>query len=118
MPSRPIAAYVPGTPDSGGSGSCNTPPFPIGPTGFATGKYFVGGFPVILGGDVLTPAPGTTPGGNPCVTPRTAIATSAKVFFGGRPVCRVGDILGTSGGTPITITNASAPLGGAKFFAM
>ena len=58
--SRPIVCYN-GTPDSGGSGSCNTPPCGIGPVGLAAGKYFVGGFPVILDGDVLTPAPGTTP---------------------------------------------------------
>lgn len=115
--SKPIVCYN-GTPDSGGTGSCNTPPCGIGPVGLAAGKYFVGGFPVILEGDVLTPAPGTTPGGNPCATPRTAISTSTKVFFGGRRVCRVGAVLGTSGGTPITATMASSPGGGAKFFAM
>lgn len=111
---RPIAVYN-GSPDSGGTGSCNTPPCVTGPIGFAAGKYFVGGLPVILEGDVQTPAPGTTPGGNPCTTLRTAVSTSAKVFFGGRRVCRVGDILGTSGGTPITITAAS---GSPKHFSM
>lgn len=105
MPGK-VAVYN-GAVDSGGAGACNTPPFAIGP---APGnvKVLIGGLPPILEGDVLTPAPGTTPGGNPCTTPRTATSTSAKGRIGGRRPCSPGDILAATSGTPITITPASA----------
>lgn len=99
-----IAVYN-GSPDSGGAGACNTPPAPIAPV--PTGlKVLIGGLPPILEGDVLTPAPGTTPGGNPCTTPRTAVSTAVKVRIGGRRPCFPGDFLAQS--TSITITPASA----------
>ena len=87
-----IAVYN-GSTDTGGAGACNTPPAVLSPPGFAAGKYFVGGFTPILEGDTLSPAPGSTPNGFPCASPRIAISTSAKVFFGGRRVCKVGDVL-------------------------
>ena len=86
-----IATYKPGAMDSGGAGICNTPPTPLAPG--TPGKYFVGGFTPVLEGDVMTPAPGTTPNGFPCTSPRVAVSTSTKVFFGGRRVCKVGDVL-------------------------
>ena len=87
-----IAVYN-SSPDTGGTGICNTPPTVLAPPGFGAGKYFVGGFTPVLEGDTLTPATGTTPNGFPCTSPRVAISTSAKVFFGGRRVCKVGDVL-------------------------
>ena len=86
-----IATYKPGAMDSGGAGICNTPPTALAPG--TPGKYFVGGFTPVLEGDVMTPAPGTTPNGFPCTSPRVAVSTSTKVFFGGRRVCKVGDVL-------------------------
>ena len=99
-----IATYKPGAMDSGGGGICNTPPTALAPG--TPGKYFVGGFTPVLEGDVMTPAPGTTPNGLPCTSPRVAVSTSTKVFFGGRRVCKVGDILNAT--TGITIMPSAA----------
>ena len=87
-----IAVYN-SSPDTGGTGICNTPPQTIAPPGFGAGKYFVGGFTPVLEGDTMTPAPGVLPAGGPCTTPRIAVSTSTKVRFGGRRVCFVGDFL-------------------------
>lgn len=102
MPGK-VAGYN-GVVDSGGAGACNTPPCVIGPSVPRT--VTVGGLFPILEGDVLTPAPGTTPGGNPCTTPRVAISTTAKVRMNGLRPCCPGDFLATA--TGITITAASA----------
>jgi hypothetical protein len=103
---RPIAVFgAPPGNDSGGAGACNTPPAPLAPQNPSAilGKVKFGGFPPILEGDVLTPAPGTTPKGDPCASPRTAISTAVKVRIGGRAPCSPGDVL--NAGTGITIAS-------------
>ena len=99
-----IAIYRPGATDSGGAGACNTPPTPLAP--IPPSKYLIGGVPPVLEGDTMTPAPGTTPNGFPCTTPRVAVSTSTKVRFGGRRVCFVGDFLNST--TALTIGPSAA----------
>ena len=101
-----IAVYRPGASDTGGAGVCNTPPTPLAP--IPVGKYFIGGFPPVLEGDTMTPAPGSTPNGFPCTTPRVAVSTSTKVRFGGRRPCFVGDFLNSATGLTIGPSAASS----------
>lgn len=105
--SQPVAVYN-GTNDSGGSlaGSCTAPPYVITPTIPAAPPVLFGGFPPILNAHTLTPSPGTTPKGDPCVIPRTAVSTQARVLVNGIPVCRAGDFLNAA--ASITILPASS----------
>lgn len=79
--------------DSGGAGDCNTPPYTVG-AGPST-KVLINQKPVMLNGDVLTPAPGTTPSVPPsaCSSPRKVVASSTKVFVQGKALAVVGDVL-------------------------
>ena len=107
-----VAVYT-GT-DSGGSlaGSCTAPPFAIQPLTPAAPPVLFSGLPAILNYHVLTPSPGTTPKGDPCVIPRTAVATQARVLINGLPVCRIGDSLNPAAGITILASsqNTGAPV--------
>ncbi len=89
----PVAIYQGN--DSGGTGSCNTPPTPL--TGASGGlrSVFVNGKPVITNGDNLTPANGNTPSGDPCVSQRTVVS-SGTVYVNKKPLSKVGDVLNST----------------------
>lgn len=85
--------------DSGGQGACNTPPLVVGRPGSPT-KVFAGKQMVLKNGDTFNPAPGTTPKGDPCQSPRTLRAVR-KVFVGKKAIGTLGDFLNSS--TNITV---------------
>ena len=81
--------------DSGGSGSCNTPPLVLSrPSGDPVTVY-AGRRMVVKEADTFNPAPGTTPKGDPCTSPRTLIA-KRKVFVSKRPIGTLQDVLNSS----------------------
>jgi len=91
--------------DSGGAGACNTPPTVLGlPSSGGSARVYVGGKPVVKSGDVFKPVPGTTPNGNPCVSPRT-LRASSSVRVNKLSIGRLGDTLNPS--TGITIAAGS-----------
>ena len=103
--SKPIATTI--SMDSGGKGSCNTPPKVTGPasTSGSIGLYAMGK-PVLFNGNVLAPAPGTTPKGDPCTSPRVVRAISnGRTSKNG--IAKVGDDLNIS--TNIKIASTSEP---------
>ena len=85
--------------DSGGSGVCNTPPASLSPTA-PERRVFANGVAVMAAGDVLSPASGTTPKGDPCTSQRV-VSASRKVFVNGKAIAVKGDTL--NAGTGITI---------------
>lgn len=90
--------------DSGGAGACNTPPLVLGKGGGISPRVYAGKIPVVKSGDTFKPAPGTTPKGDPCVSPRT-LKGKSKCMVGKLPVGKQGDILNAP--TGITIAKAS-----------
>lgn len=81
--------------DSGGTGACNTPPLVLGRPGGDPVRVFCGKQMVVKEGDVFTAAPGTTPKGDPCTSPRTLIARR-KVFVSKRSIGVLQDVLNSS----------------------
>lgn len=97
--------------DSGGAGSCNTPPLVLGKASSASGvgKVYAGKKLVVKKGDVFRPAPGTTPPDpvtRPCVSTRI-LKSSSKVKVSKLSVGRKGDIL--NAGTNIRIARVFPP---------
>jgi uncharacterized Zn-binding protein involved in type VI secretion len=90
--------------DSGGSGICNTPPTSLSPTA-PERRVYANGVVVMASGDVLSPASGTTPKGDPCVSQRVVRATR-KVFVNGKAIAVRGDSLNI--GTGITIATGQS----------
>jgi len=92
--------------DTGGSGSCNTPPYTVGVG--PSRKVLVNKKPVMVQDDILTPAPGTTPSTppSPCSSPRKVVASSTKVFVQGKALAVSGDLLNAS--TNIRIATGSS----------
>lgn len=92
--------------DSGGKGACNTPPLVLGKASSATGvaKVYAGKILVVKSSDTFKPAPGTTPKGDPCTSPRT-LKGKSKCKVGKLPVGKKGDTLYAP--TGITIAKAS-----------
>ena len=87
--------------DSGGSGSCNTPPRVLGAAiGGEPVRVFAGKKVVVKNGDTFSPAPGTTPKGDPCTSTRTLLAIR-KVFVSKKGIGVLQDVLNSS--TNITI---------------
>ena len=100
--SKPIATTI--SMDSGGKGSCNTPPKVTGPasTSGSIGLYAMRK-PVLFNGNTLSPAPGTTPKGDPCTSPRVVKAISnGKTSKNG--IAKVGDDLNISTNIKIAST--------------
>lgn len=91
--------------DTGGSGACNTPPKPLSSSSQGSRTVFANNRPVIVGGDVLTPASGTTPIGIPCTSPRTVVS-SGTVFVNNKPLAKVNDVL--NAGTNIRIATGAS----------
>ena len=85
--------------DSGGQGTCNTPPLAVGRPASPT-KVFAGKKMVLKNGDTFNPAPGTTPKGDPCRSARTLRAVR-KVYVGKKAIGTLGDFLNSS--TNITV---------------
>lgn len=104
MAGKPVADIT--STDSGGKGSCNTPPLVLGrPSSAGTiPKVYAGKKLMVKNGDSFRPAPGTTPKGDPCQSPRTLKAVST-VRIGRKAVGKQGDVLNSS--TNITIAKAS-----------
>lgn len=88
--------------DSGGTGTCNTPPLVLGKSGSV--KVYAGKIPVVKSGDTFKPAPGTTPKGDPCTSPRV-LKGKSKCMVNKLPIGKQGDTLNAS--TGITIAKAS-----------
>ena len=101
--SRPIATTV--SMDSGGAGACNTPPKVTGAASSGSSiSLYAMKKPVLFNSNVLAPAPGTTPKGDPCTSPRKVVAISnGKTAKNG--IAKVGDTLNE----PTGITIASTP---------
>lgn len=92
--------------DSGGAGACNTPPLVLGKASSETGvaKVYAGKILVVKSADTFKPAPGTTPKGDPCASPRV-LKGKSLVQVGKLPVGKKGDTLNEP--TGITIAKAS-----------
>lgn len=101
MPGIPIATIT--SIDSGGAGTCNTPPLVLG-KGSGVVNVYAGKIPVVKSGDTFKPAPGTTPKGDPCTSPRV-LKGKSKCLVGKLPVGKQGDTLYEP--TGITIAKAS-----------
>jgi hypothetical protein len=101
--SRPIATTV--SMDSGGKGDCNSPPLVTGAASSGSSiSVYAMKKPVLFNSNVLAPAPGTTPKGDPCTNPRKVVAISnSKTSKNG--IAKVGDVLNE----PRSITIASTP---------
>jgi uncharacterized Zn-binding protein involved in type VI secretion len=99
----PVAIYQGN--DSGGTGSCNTPPTPLAGASSGARQVFVNQKPVMVNGDQLNPANGTTSNGSPCVSQRTVVATG-NVYVNKQPLAKVGDTLNSTNNIKIT-TGAS-----------
>lgn len=105
MAGKPVADIT--STDSGGKGSCNTPPLVLGRPSVGGGgvvKVYAGKKLVVKNTDSFRPAPGTTPKGDPCQSPRTLKAQST-VKIGKQSIGKQGDVLNSS--TNITIAKAS-----------
>lgn len=105
MAGKPVADIT--STDSGGKGSCNTPPLVLGKPstgGAGVGKVYVGKKLVVKNTDSFRPAPGTTPKGDPCQSTRVLKAVST-VKVGKQSIGKQGDVLNSS--TNITIAKAS-----------
>jgi hypothetical protein len=104
MAGKPVADIT--STDSGGKGSCNTPPLVLGKpsTGGGVVKVYAGKKLVVKNTDSFKPAPGTTPKGDPCQSTRTLKAVST-VKIGKQSIGKKGDVLNSS--TNIIIAKAS-----------
>jgi uncharacterized Zn-binding protein involved in type VI secretion len=89
--------------DSGGSGVCNTSPAPLSPPSFR--NVFVNGQVIMVNGDTLSVAPGTTSTGDPCSSTRV-VQASRNIFVGGQAIAATGDSLNSV--TGITIPTGSS----------
>jgi len=99
--SRPIATTT--SIDSGGKGACNTPPKVTGAASVSGGiQLYAMKKPVLFSTNVLAPAPGTTPKGDPCTSPRKVNAVSNSKTSK-NSIAKVGDVLNPS--TNITISS-------------
>lgn len=87
--------------DTGGSGICNTPPTSMSPSE-PSRKVYVNGVVVMAAGDVLSNAPGLTPKGDPCASPRV-VQASRKVFVNGKSIAAAGDTLNSGTGILTTV---------------
>lgn len=97
--------------DSGGTGSCNTPPLVLGraSSSAGAGKVYAGKKLVVKKGDTFRPAPGMTPPdpvSRPCASTRI-LKSSSKVKVSKLSVGRKGDILNAS--TNIRIAEVFPP---------
>lgn len=104
MAGKPVADVT--STDSGGKGTCNTPPLVLGipSTGGSQSKVYVGKKVAVKNTDSFRPAPGTTPDGDPCQSPRV-LKTQSTVRIGKKAIGKQGDVLNSS--TNITIAKAS-----------
>ena len=104
MAGKPVADIT--SIDSGGKGACNTSPLVLGKASSApgVGKVYAGKKLVVKAGDAFRPAPGTTPKGDPCTSPRI-LKSSSKAKVSKKAIGKQGDTLNAS--TNITIAKAS-----------
>jgi hypothetical protein len=103
MAGKPVADVT--STDSGGTGTCNTPPLVLGtPSGGAAARVYVGKKSTVGEGDTFSPAPGTTPKGDPCSSERV-LQTVSTVKVIKKSIDKQGDVLNPS--TNITIAKPS-----------
>lgn len=96
--------------DSGGTGTCNTPPTPLGRPLGGVSKVYAGKTACVANGDSFRAVSGTTPKGDPCQSTRT-LKSLSKVKIGKKSIGRKNDVLNPSNN--IRIAKASE----AKVFA-
>ncbi len=106
--SSPAQIYNSGA-TTGGNCPCKTPPTPIDCAASLSRNVKVNGFAPVLMGDSMSPEVGVTCTSppSPCSSPRTVIATNAKVYINNKLTAKVMDTLNPTTGIKLTMASNS-----------